>query len=110
MAAFRLVFAQSWNGVASVIGPLIASHTFLKTGKTHELNHLQWVYLGVAAFACLINLLFFVCDLPEVRQEVDEALESKVKGSFWKQLHLIYGAIAGTFSRKILIGRGYAVN
>ena len=36
MAAFRLVFAQSWNGVASVLGPIIAGRTFLKTGHSHS--------------------------------------------------------------------------
>lgn len=47
-AAFRLVFAQCWNGVASVLGPIIAGRTFLKTGHSHTLNHLQWVYLGIS--------------------------------------------------------------
>lgn len=100
MAAFRLVFAQSWNGVASVIGPIIASHTFLKTGKSHTLNKLQWVYLGIAAFGCLINILFAVAKLPEVRQEVNESLEAKVQGSFWKQHHLL----AGAFTEFLYVG------
>ncbi|EPQ30895.1 uncharacterized protein PFL1_01792 [Pseudozyma flocculosa PF-1] len=92
MAAFRLVFAQSFNGVATVIGPIIASHTFLKT-DAKDLNHIQWVYLGIALFGCLINFLFLVCPLPEVKQEVNEAIESKVKGGLFKQYHLIAGAV-----------------
>ncbi|PWN52172.1 MFS general substrate transporter [Violaceomyces palustris] len=91
-AAFRLVFAQSWNGVASIVGPIIASHTFLKTGKSDQLHGLEWVYLAVSIFGCLINILFFICPLPEVKQEVNDAIEDKVKGSFWKQYHLIFGA------------------
>lgn len=93
MAAFRLVFAQSWNGVASVLGPIIAGRTFLKTGHSHTLNHLQWVYLGISAFGCLINLLFFIAKLPEVKQEVNADLEAKPV-SIWSQKHLIYGAFA----------------
>ncbi|SPO24254.1 related to glucose/galactose transporter [Ustilago trichophora] len=93
MAAFRLVFAQSWNGVASVLGPIIAGRTFLKTGHSHTLNHLQWVYLGISAFGCLINLLFFIAKLPEVKQEVDASVEEKPV-SIWTQKHLLYGAFA----------------
>ncbi len=93
MAAFRLVFAQSWNGVASVLGPIIAGRTFLKTGQSHTLNHLQWVYLGISLFGCVINLLFFVAKLPEVKQEVDAAVDAKPV-SIWTQKHLIFGAFA----------------
>ncbi|SPO23943.1 related to glucose/galactose transporter [Ustilago trichophora] len=93
MAAFRLVFAQSWNGVAATLGPIIAGRTFLKTGHSHTLNHLQWVYLGISAFGCLINLLFFIAKLPEVKQEVDSSVEEKPV-SIWTQKHLLYGAFA----------------
>lgn len=93
MAAFRLVFAQSWNGVASVLGPIIAGRTFLKTGHSHNLNHLQWVYLGISVFGCIINALFFVAKLPEVKQVVDESIEAQPV-SIWTQPHLIFGAIA----------------
>ena len=96
MAAFRLVFAQSWNGVASILGPIIAGRTFLKTGHSHTLNHLQWVYLGISAFGCLINLLFFIAKLPEVKQEVDASIEAKPV-SIWTQKHLLYGALAEWF-------------
>ncbi len=95
-AAFRLVFAQCWNGVASVLGPQIAGHTFLKTGHTHNLNHIQWVYLGISLFGCLINLLFFVAKLPEVKQEVASSIEHKPV-SIWTQTHLIFGALAEFF-------------
>lgn len=93
MAAFRLVFAQSWNGVASVLGPIIAGRTFLKTGHSHTLNHLQWVYLSISVFGCIINLLFFVAKLPEIKQEVDASIEQKPV-SIWTQKHLLYGAFA----------------
>ncbi|CDS01410.1 hypothetical protein, partial [Sporisorium scitamineum] len=66
------------------------------TGHSHTLNHLQWVYLGISAFGCLINLLFFVAKLPEVKQEVNVALEEKPV-SIWTQKHLIYGFIAEFF-------------
>ncbi|SYW76271.1 related to glucose/galactose transporter [Ustilago bromivora] len=92
-AAFRLVFAQSWNGLASIFGPIIAGRTFLKTGHSHTLNHLQWVYLGIAGFGCVINFLFFIAKLPQVKQEVDACLDEKPV-SIWNQRHLLYGAFA----------------
>ncbi|KAN0062812.1 hypothetical protein ACQY0O_004632 [Thecaphora frezii] len=94
LAAFRLVFAQSWNGVATVIGPLIASHTFLKTGAT-GLNHLQWVYLGISGFGVVLNCLFAVVELPEIKQEVNDELEEHLSArSLLKQYHLVFGAFA----------------
>ncbi len=76
--------------------PIIAGRTFLKTGHSHTLNHLQWVYLGISLFGCVINFLFFIAKLPEVKQEVDAAIEAKPV-SIWTQKHLIYGAIAEWF-------------
>ncbi|KAJ1043730.1 hypothetical protein NDA10_003512 [Ustilago hordei] len=92
-ASFRLVLAQSWNGVASIFGPIIAGRTFLKTGHSHILNHLQWVYLGIAGFGCVINFLLFIAKLPEVKQEVDASLDEKPV-NIWNQRHLLYGAFA----------------
>lgn len=106
LAAVRLVFAQSCNSVASIVGPVIASHTFLKTGHSHTLNKLQWVYLGIAAFGCLINLLFAVAKLPEVRPEANESVEAKLKGSFWKQHHLL----AGAFTQFLYVGAQIGVS
>ena len=42
VASFRLQFSQSFNGVASFTGPLIASKYFFGAGHNSNLNSVQW--------------------------------------------------------------------
>ena len=56
-AARRLQFCQSWNGVASFIGPLIASHAFFNGENANNLTNVQYVYLAVACAGTAVNIL-----------------------------------------------------
>lgn len=47
-ASPRLQFCQSWNGVASFVGPLIASKAFFSGSSNGNLVNVQYVYLAVA--------------------------------------------------------------
>ncbi|KDE08400.1 hypothetical protein MVLG_01436 [Microbotryum lychnidis-dioicae p1A1 Lamole] len=61
-AAFRLNFSQSFNGLASFVGPLIASKYFFGDEATqHSLGNVQWVYLagGKVGLASLFIVFFF---------------------------------------------------
>ena len=60
-AARRLQFCQSWNGVASFIGPLIASHAFFNGANENSLTNVQYVYLAVACAGTAVNILF-ICE------------------------------------------------
>merc|ERR1712093_624965 len=53
-AAFRLNFAQSFNGLAAFLGPLIASKTFLTEAESDSLTSVQYVYLAVACLAAAV--------------------------------------------------------
>lgn len=69
-ASARLQFCQSWNGVASFIGPLIASKAFFSEEGSQDLTSVQYVYLAVACAGAAVAVLFFFAKLPEVSQEV----------------------------------------
>lgn len=56
-AARRLQFCQSWNGVASFVGPLIAAHAFFNGANANNLTNVQYVYLAVACAGTLVNIL-----------------------------------------------------
>lgn len=71
-ASARLQFCQSWNGVASFIGPLIASKAFFSDEGSQDLTSVQYVYLAVACAGAAVAVLFFFAKLPEVSQEVIE--------------------------------------
>jgi FHS family L-fucose permease-like MFS transporter len=69
-ASARLQFCQSWNGVASFIGPLIASKFFFTGANANSLVNVQFVYLAVACAGVAIGVLFLIAKLPEVSEEM----------------------------------------
>ncbi|KAG8672983.1 hypothetical protein FPOAC1_006285 [Fusarium poae] len=85
----RLQFCQSWNGVASFIGPLIASKFFFTGENQNSLTNVQFVYLAVACAGAAVGVLFFFAKLPEISEAVieDEAGHSN-EGSIWKQYNM----------------------
>lgn len=69
-ASARLQFCQSWNGVASFIGPLIASKFFFEGDNAHSLTNVQFVYLAVACAGAAVAVLFLFAKLPEVTEQM----------------------------------------
>lgn len=114
MASARLQFCQSWNGVASFTGPLIASKAFFSGENANSLVNVQYVYLAVACAGAAVAVLFFFSKLPEVQEESkvetarrgsvaqDATLELGVDdngnvigdGPIYKQYNMIFGFCA----------------
>ncbi|KAM0186703.1 hypothetical protein ACHAPA_012347 [Fusarium lateritium] len=94
-ASARLQFCQSWNGVASFIGPLIASKFFFAGDNANSLTNVQYVYLAVACAGAAVGVLFFFAKLPEVSEAVieDEAGHAS-QGSIWKQYNMWFAFFA----------------
>ncbi|KAF1959969.1 L-fucose:H+ symporter permease-like protein [Byssothecium circinans] len=67
-ASARLQFCQSWNGVASFIGPLIASKAFFSGENANSLTNVQYVYLAVACAGVAVGVMFYFAKLPEVQE------------------------------------------
>jgi FHS family L-fucose permease-like MFS transporter len=104
-ASARLQFCQSWNGVASFIGPLIASKFFFSGKNANNLVNVQFVYLAVACAGVAIAVLFLVTKLPEVSEEMlnsstfEDATTNEFgdeigQGPLYKQFNMIFGFIA----------------
>jgi MFS transporter, FHS family, L-fucose permease len=104
-ASARLQFCQSWNGVASFIGPLIASKFFFSGENANNLVNVQFVYLAVSCAGMLIAILFLVTKLPEVSEEMlrgstlesadaTDAEREAVQGPIYKQYNLIFAFLA----------------
>ena len=68
-ASPRLQFCQSWNGVASFVGPLIASKAFFSGENSNNLTNVQYVYLAVACAGAAVAVVFFFAKLPEVEEQ-----------------------------------------
>jgi MFS transporter, FHS family, L-fucose permease len=107
-ASARLQFCQSWNGVASFIGPLIASKFFFEGDNANSLTNVQYVYLAVACAGVVVAILFVFARLPEVSEEAvastataDAEAERRNslghevgQGPLYKQYNMIFAFIA----------------
>ncbi|KAF1964156.1 MFS general substrate transporter [Bimuria novae-zelandiae CBS 107.79] len=111
-ASARLQFCQSWNGVASFTGPLIASKAFFSGENANSLTNVQYVYLAVACAGVAVGVLFFFSKLPEVQEAAVRsasivAADSEELGlpmdqyghiieqkPLWKEYNMMFGFVA----------------
>lgn len=104
-ASARLQFCQSWNGVASFIGPLIASKFFFSGANANSLTNVQFVYLAVACAGVAVGVLFTFAKMPEISEAqlagktVDNLAEDEFgqeigAGPIYKQYNMIFAFIA----------------
>lgn len=108
-SAFRLTFAQAFNGIASVIGPVIASHAFFNGKNAHDLGTVQYVYLALACVALLLNIALLFCKLPEVVQTVTEEDLAQLKGGGWKGIFKKHHTTIGFAAEWFYVGSQVAV-
>ncbi|MFT3827189.1 MAG: L-fucose:H+ symporter permease [Chitinophagaceae bacterium] len=115
-ATTRLNFAQSFNGLAATLAPLIGGH-FILSGKTlsaaekaamtpEQLNEylakeasavqIPYIVIGVVVF--LVAVMIWRTALPEIADPADsEHAGANPKGSIWKEKKLMAGVIAQFF-------------
>ena len=105
-ASARLQFCQSWNGVASFIGPLIAASFFFSGENANSLTNVQFVYLAVSCAGMAVAFLFLVTKLPEVSEEMlqgtttadslstDTFGEEVGSGPLYRQYNMIFAFLA----------------
>ncbi|MET0637324.1 MAG: L-fucose:H+ symporter permease [Chitinophagaceae bacterium] len=69
-SAFRLNLSQSFNGVGSFVGPLIAASIFFNQEADPEtqLDSVKTVYIVIGVVVLLVALLFWRTRLPEIRE------------------------------------------
>ncbi|TXT04398.1 hypothetical protein VHUM_04165 [Vanrija humicola] len=96
VSSLRLQFSQSFNGVASFAGPLIASKYFFSGKNAGSNTNVQWVYLAVAGMGALIAVCFAFVKLPEVNEAdlFSDQDDATVHKPLWKEHRATTGAIA----------------
>jgi MFS transporter, FHS family, L-fucose permease len=45
--SIRLNLSQAFNGIGKVVGPLIASNTFFRSGNEDNLSAVQWAHTPI---------------------------------------------------------------
>jgi FHS family L-fucose permease-like MFS transporter len=111
-ATQRINFAQSFNGLAASIAPLIGG-LFILSGKTltadqklsmstsqlndylnHEAAAVQIPYLVIGLVVSIVAFLVYRTSLPEIT-DVDDSLE--IQGSILREKNLMFGVLAQFF-------------
>ncbi|OCT50918.1 Glucose/galactose transporter [Cladophialophora carrionii] len=112
LSEFRLELSQSFQAIGSVVAPLLASRVFFKDTNSTDLSHVQWTYVGIAAFVFLLAVVFFFSPLPEVT-DADMALQaeqcSDLTGYQEKPLSKQYKLFFGVAAQFTYVGAQVAV-
>lgn len=62
----RINISQAFNGIGTVIAPVLGSYVFFAFGDEKALENVQWVYLAIACFVFLLAGVFFFSSIPEI--------------------------------------------
>lgn len=96
----RINIAQAFNGIGTVIAPVLGSYVFFNFDEARALENVQWVYLAIACFVFLLGLVFFLSDIPEIT-DADMAFQAAETHAaenqdlpFRKQYRLFHAAFA----------------
>jgi FHS family L-fucose permease-like MFS transporter len=112
-ATQRLNFAQSFNGLAAFLAPLMGG-TFILSGKTlteqqqqamsgeqlnaylnTEASSVQMPFIAIGVVVLLVAVMIWRTQLPEIKEEEEDT--TKVSGSIWGEKNLILGTTAQFF-------------
>lgn len=100
-AEIRINCAQAFNGIGSVVAPVLGSYVFFKSvdDNTNSLQNVQWTYLAIAIFVFLLAVVFAFSPIPEIT-DADMAFQAEETHAgtdiqpFHKQYRLFHAAFA----------------
>ena len=95
----RINVAQAFNGIGTVVAPVLGSYVFFNFDDESALRNVQWVYLAIACFVYLLATVFFFSTIPEIT-DADMAFQAAETHAgaqdkpFRKQYRLFHAAFA----------------
>ena len=98
-AEIRINISQAFNGIGTVIAPVLGSYVFFNFDEERALQNVQWVYLAIACFVFLLAIAFFFSDIPEIT-DADMAFQASETHAgeddlpFRKQYRLFHASFA----------------
>lgn len=109
----RINFAQSFNGLGGIIGPLIGSYFILREGQeySHSLLSVKYLYLYIGLFITTIAVTFSFAKIPAFGPSIASTVETNTsnqalpKSNFWsdtailfRKKHFTFAVIAQVFN------------
>ncbi|KIN07912.1 hypothetical protein OIDMADRAFT_47793 [Oidiodendron maius Zn] len=100
-AEIRINISQAFNGVGTVIAPVLGSYVFFEhtADDPEAVKNVQWVYLAIACFVFLLAGIFYFSPIPEITDadmayQAEETHANADNLPFHKQYRLFHAAFA----------------
>ncbi|KAK9458376.1 MFS general substrate transporter [Dipodascopsis uninucleata] len=101
----RLNIAQAFQGVGTVVGPILASYVFFKNTTENSLDSVKWVYVGIAGFVFLLALVFYFSNIPEITDaDMEHQMVSTQGEANDKPIYKEYTLMLASISQFLYIG------
>jgi FHS family L-fucose permease-like MFS transporter len=111
-AEIRINLAQAFNGVGTVVAPVLGSYVFFKntSDSTESLRNVQWTYLASAIFVFVLAVVFYFCPIPEIT-DADMAFQAEEThaGTDSKPFKKQYRLFHATFAQFCYVGGQVAI-
>jgi len=100
-AAARINFAQSFNGVGWIFGPIIGGVFFYSAGGSEVAQGQLYIpYLAVAIIVLVMSVIFYFAHVPDLNTEdeyqLNDSTDAACKRSRWSHPH-VTGSVAAQF-------------
>ncbi|KAK6814234.1 hypothetical protein RU639_010113 [Aspergillus parasiticus] len=95
----RINLSQAFNGIGTVVAPVLGSYVLFDFDDQKALDNVQWVYTAIAIFVFTLALLFFFSTIPEIT-DADMEYQAQETGAgdnerpLRKQYRLFHAAFA----------------
>lgn len=96
----RINLSQAFNGIGTVVAPVLGSYVFFTFDDATALKNVQWVYTAIAIFVFLLAGVFYFATIPEIT-DADMAFQAEETHAsadtakpFIKQYRLFHASFA----------------
>lgn len=95
----RINISQAFNGIGTVVAPVMGSYVFFAFDDKRALENVQWVYLAIAVFVWGLAIVFWLARIPEIT-DADMAFQASETHAnvddkpFRKQYRLFHASFA----------------
>ncbi|PHH70094.1 hypothetical protein CDD80_6233 [Ophiocordyceps camponoti-rufipedis] len=97
-AELRINASQAFNGIGSVVAPLLGSYIFFTNlSPQAAIDNVQWVYLSIAVFVLCLAAVFCFVDIPEITDDdmaLRDAESSAAQTPLYRNYRLFHAAFA----------------
>ncbi|KAG8164036.1 hypothetical protein KVR01_005954 [Diaporthe batatas] len=107
----RINISQAFNGIGTVVAPVLGSYVFFNFDDTKALQNVQWVYLAIAVFVFILAFVFFMSNIPEITDAdmAFQAEESQASADSNKPFKKQYRLFHASFTQLCYTGAQVAI-